>query len=766
MTKSTDSPIFIFGIRHHGPGSARSVRRALERLQPDVILIEGPPDADHLLPLIADAALQPPVALLLYVPAQPQHAVFYPFAQFSPEWQALQFATQHNIPARFMDLPQAFQLARDEGRGMKDEKPTEPLAENQHSTISNQQSAIPIDPLYYLAQAAGYDDGERWWEDMVEQRRDDADLFAAILEAMTAVREQFGEPREPIEPLREAHMRQTIRAAQREGYQRIAVICGAWHTPSLANMPPAKDDVALLKGLPKVKVEATWIPWTHQRLSYFTGYGAGIESPGWYQHVWQWGDRPSEVTTRWLAKVGRLLREADLDASAAHLIEAVRLAEALAALRQRPRPGLSELNEAVLTVLCFGQDAPLRLIHNKLIVGEVLGQVPASAPVPPLQRDLEREQKRLRLAPEAVERILDLDLRQPLDLERSHLLQRLRLLNIPWGTLQRTGNTKGTFHELWKLQWQPELIVRTIEAGVWGNTLLDATTAFSIDTAQHAEDLPALTKLVENVLLADLPDAIEPVMTRVQAQAAVASDTTHLMAALPPLANVMRYGNVRQTDVSAVGQVVDGLVARISIGLPGACASLNDEAAATMFDHLTGTHHAIGLLQNDEYSTGWYGTLNRLLDQTGVHGLIAGRCARLLFDQHQITADEAARRLSLALSIATEPAQAAAWIDGFLRGSGQLLLHDDGLWNVIDAWVTNLSPDTFKALLPLLRRTFSTFPAPERRQIGERVKEEAGSKRQEARGNSEENFDVERAEKVLPLITLLLGVNHDEARGR
>lgn len=172
------------------------------------------------------------------------------------------------------------------------------------------------------------------------------------------------------------------------------------------------------------------------------------------------------------------------------------------------------MNEAVLTVLCFGNDLPLQLIHNKLIVGEVLGQVPASAPVPPLQRDLEREQKRLRLPPEAVERGLDSDLRKPTDSDRSHLLHRLRLLNVPWGEMQRTGNTKGTFHELWKLQWELELVVRAIEAGVWGNTVLDAATAFAIDTANHAKICLRHTDSVEMALLADLPNAIDPVMAR------------------------------------------------------------------------------------------------------------------------------------------------------------------------------------------------------------------------------------------------------------
>jgi hypothetical protein len=32
----------ILGIRHHGPGSARSVVAELDRLQPAMVLIEGP----------------------------------------------------------------------------------------------------------------------------------------------------------------------------------------------------------------------------------------------------------------------------------------------------------------------------------------------------------------------------------------------------------------------------------------------------------------------------------------------------------------------------------------------------------------------------------------------------------------------------------------------------------------------------------------------------------------------------------------------------
>jgi uncharacterized membrane protein len=170
------------------------------------------------------------------------------------------------------------------------------------------------------------------------------------------------------------------------------------------------------------------------------------------------------------------------------------------------------------------------------------------------------------------------------------------LLGVSWGETQRAGG-KGTFHEIWRLRWQPEFVVALIEAGVWGNTIYEAATAFARDAADRANDLPALTNLLDQSLLADLPGAVSHVTARLQAEAAVASDVAHLMDALPPLANVQRYSDVRGTDVAMVSEVVTGLVARVCIGLPGACASLNDEAAAAMFDRVVSVNAAIGLLQ-------------------------------------------------------------------------------------------------------------------------------------------------------------------------
>src|SRR5690349_11067188 len=102
--------IKLYGIRHHGSGSARSLLKALEAYSPDILLIEGPHDALDVLNLLYDKAMKPPIALLLYAKNNPAQAAYYPFAVFSPEYQALHFAKKAGISFSFMDLPQRYML--------------------------------------------------------------------------------------------------------------------------------------------------------------------------------------------------------------------------------------------------------------------------------------------------------------------------------------------------------------------------------------------------------------------------------------------------------------------------------------------------------------------------------------------------------------------------------------------------------------------------------------------------------------------------------
>lgn len=761
-----DSPFHLFGIRHHGPGCARSLLQALETLNPDCILVEGPPEGQALLEWLRDPELVPPVALLVYDPKDAREAVFYPFAEFSPEWQALRFGLERGLPTRFFDLPVAHRLALD--------APDEPLAEDieeteaaaedpdeatETTTTDPDSEQRRDDPLDWLGRAAGYSDGESWWNHLVEERGDGLHLFAAIREAMTLVREESGDDhwtahRREHEARREAHMRRMMRQARKEGFERIAVVCGAWHVPALAELPSAAADNALLKSLPKRAVEATWVPWSYPHLSTASGYGAGIASPGWYEHLWH--SAPERRAIGWVARAAQLLRAEDLDCSSAHLIEAVRLADALAALRERPQPGLDELDEALRTVVCQGEEAPLRLIHRALVIGERLGRIPEQTPVVPLQRDITERQRAVRLKPEASRKTLDLDLRKPTDLARSHLLHRLSLLGIDWGEVQRTGRAvKGTFHEVWTLQWEPRHALAIIEAGRWGNSVEEAATRRVIDAAEHADTLPALCELVDRLLLADLQAAIVPVTRRLEDQAAVAGDVPQMLGAIPPLAAILRYGNVRQTDSGLVAHVLARLVPRAALALPGACTALDDEAAGAMRAAIQGADRPLRLLQDAEFEQAWSQALMSLAESATCHALIGGLAARLLFDAQQADLETTARRLSLALSLANDPAPAAAWLEGFLNRSALVLLHDPSLWALVDDWVAGLSEEHFVRVLPLVRRAFSAFAPAERRQLGERARRPASVA---PLAMADTAIDPARAERPIPLLQRLLGL--------
>jgi hypothetical protein len=204
--------IRVYGIRHHGPGSARSLLEALQANPPDVLLLEGPPEGEAALEFLRGetaAEMQPPLALLLYAKDEPRRGVYFPFTEFSPEWQALTFALARGIPVRFMDLPQGHQLALEKAREEELDKRAEEAekrAEQQAESESEEREAqarddaddedgedggdLPApavdgtdetpaladleaepedrlpplhqDPLTYLARAAGYADGERW----------------------------------------------------------------------------------------------------------------------------------------------------------------------------------------------------------------------------------------------------------------------------------------------------------------------------------------------------------------------------------------------------------------------------------------------------------------------------------------------------------------------------------------------------------------------------------------------------------------------------
>jgi hypothetical protein len=653
--------------------------------------------------MLADPEMVTPVALLTYAEDDPARATFFPFADYSPEYQAARWAVRHGIAPRFIDLPASDRLDKG-GSEIKDE-----------TAASAEEDPVSRDPIGALANAAGYDDGESWWSDVIEENPASGPVFAAVADAMTALRAESGSL-PAREAAREAHMRIEIAKTVKECDGPIAVVCGAWHVPALSERRNLAADRELLKGRPKVKIKATWAPWTAPRLARASGYGAGVVAPGWCAHLWETSNSADRGAV-WLAKVARVLRERGHFVSTASLIDAQRLGTALAALRNRPAPGFEELREAAIACLCNGERAAWDDVAAELLIGSGVGSIPAATPLAPLLEDLQRQQKATRLKPEALERALTLDLRSDSGLLRSTLLHRLNALDVPWGRLMDAGRSRGTFRENWQLRWEPEFAVRLVEHLVYGSTIAEAAGGRMIDAIGSEVELGALATLVRTAMIADLGPATEYGIAALEKKAALTSDCLTLLSALPPMADILRYGEARAGTAEHLRTLMPRIVVQAALALPYAARNL-DEAAAKLRNAILAADGAVQLAQLEaDVVTSWRDALRALLRDGQASRLVSGTAARLLYEVELLTADDVADLLSRMLSPGTPVAEAAGFFAGFFEGAGQRLIHDAQLRTAVDSWLMTLEAEAFTGNLPLFRRVFSGLDRSERRRL-------------------------------------------------
>ena len=690
------SEVHYLGIRHHGPGSARQLVKAFDEIQPQAILIEGASDQSDLIPFLGDPQMKPPVALLSYPKDKPEEVRFWPFAEFSPEYQAIRWALKHNTPVRFIDLPSSWKLAEDleeedkEKQGIKD-------------------------PIGELAKAAGYEDGESWWNEILEENPASGPIFEAIALAMETLRENE-KPKDlsRSEAAREAYMRLEINKEKKNTTGAIAVVCGAYHVPALKRKHALKDDRAAIKSSSKRKMLSTWAPWTSMRLATISGYGAGVSSPRWYKHLWTC---PKEnLSSHWLVQVARTLRENGYFIPSASIIEAERLATSLAILRNKAIPGYEELREASIACLCFGETILWEVVETNLLIGNDVGTIPENIPLSPLMEDLARQQKKARLKPEALERDLSLDLRSEPGLFKSTLLHQLNILGVPWGSLQDTGRSRGTFRENWSISWKPEFAVELIENLVYGTTINQAAGTKLIEVVQNTDSLPEIGQLILDGLTAQLMEAASKGIALLQVQAAQSSDCLSLLQTLSPLSNSVRYGEARTMNTEILCDLFDQISLQAALSLPYACHQLDQEAALNMKQTILDADSALNLIHSTESEqlNRWHKALNIMLSEEKATCLLVGVALRLLYEAEYLPSEETMVYIQKQLSPGTKITDAADFFEGFFDGAGTRLIYDNELRKAVNKWLMSLDQELFNDHLPIFRRVFSSLDTSER----------------------------------------------------
>ena len=104
--------IVLLPVRHHSPACAYHVERVIEELRPCVILVEGPDNADALIPVMVHEDTKAPFAIYYSYhdqsgrisPEKERYKCYYPFLDYSPELAAFRTGKRLGIETAFIDL--------------------------------------------------------------------------------------------------------------------------------------------------------------------------------------------------------------------------------------------------------------------------------------------------------------------------------------------------------------------------------------------------------------------------------------------------------------------------------------------------------------------------------------------------------------------------------------------------------------------------------------------------------------------------------------
>lgn len=702
MTKPKSKHV-ILGIRHHGPGSCRSVLEQLHALQPDAIALEWPDGSQDVLQHIAQEDITPPIAQIQYLKSEPQQVSLLPLAHFSPEWQVMQFAHQHQIPLYPIDLPfsQQSQLS---------DVTTSPAGTQAWARILKQ---------------TGFTSIESFWDHYFERETQSLEDFGRLSELMEEIR--ASETLSKLNATREAYMRSQLRK-HLKNHNTLVTVVGAYHSPALQELDDhsKSEDQKLMKGSRNKATITALIPFSYPRLAKASGYAAGVDAPRLYEIQFQYGPRAGE---RWIAETARLLRREGFHVSPSEAQAAVDMSRQLADLRQMNIPGQNELLQAAQATLCHGQIAPFERIREQALIGNKTGKVPEDLISSPLIQEFLKRISSLRLSkywspknPSRKTPQKELDLRKPLHQKCSAFLHLLQLMRMSWAHKgANSQRNRGSFREKWFFDWDIDHEIQLFQWGTRSRQLTDLARQLLRERWTENYPLKKLIDDLENVLLADLSGITPELIRQIDTRSATTDELLDIVPATSALFSIAAYGNVRELDQKAIGQIAEQLHEKICSLLPYQCRNLDDDLSRELFEALDQYSPFIRSQPQPSIQQPWQQALRGLILESETHPRLSAWALRQLLDMNQMPADQFRPHFRRHLSSAHQPEETAAWLEGLLSGSASLLLYHDALFSAVEQWIRDIPTDTFQAVLPVLNRTFANYNLTDRKSLWKRI---------------------------------------------
>lgn len=739
---SLDAPVLYYPVRHHSPACAFHLERVMERYRPECILVEGPENANDLIPVLVHPDTKAPIAL--YYAYRDQAGLlgqeegeecfqcYYPFVDQSPELVALRGAAAMGIPGRFIDLPYGdILLATKEAQGLRTREEKMSYANDRYLAHNQFQKRI--------CEKTGLRSFEEFWEKYFEVSgmglSDEA--FVRQMNAYCLLSRE----NTPEEGLlgdgclaREAHMALRIEEASRQ-YGRVLVVAGGFHLWGLLH----PREWTPSQTIPKEAQSVYPMRYTMQAMDVLSGYASGMPAPAFYGAVWDrlHQDRPEQswegTILDFLVKTGRRLRRAGGTISAFDEICGMSQARGLAQLRDKPAPGLYELQDAVLSSFVKGEASlsnveSLRILRE-LTTGKTVGILCEGAAVPPLVKDFEAKCKayRLKQGSAAAQQVTLSIFSDPRHRNTSRFLHQTVFLNCGFAQckkgpdLQRKKG-RNLIRESWEYRWSTGVDAALIEHAVSGSTMEEACgTELRQRMAQTSRAGEGAGLLVQGFLMGigSVSDALAEGLEALLLKDGDFASLCEACAALNTLDEwQLQYEEQGTYDYPALlRQCYTQVLHRIP-----SMNQVDDRSVHQVQEACTLLYQITGRENFAQHRPALIAAFERLVKKNPIHPALHGAVLGLLYGTEPGWKTAITRTIQGYLQgTPGMMLQSASFLQGLFYTARDLLLMDEGFLHQIDALLCALSQEDFTTLLPELRLAFSYFLPMETDRLAKRV---------------------------------------------
>ena len=714
-----------FGIRHFSPAGAYFLRQFLDEVKPSLVLIEGPADFDFLIDDIVSKNLVPPFAIMAYTKEAPIDTILYPFAEYSPEYQAILWAKENNTECHFFDLESDIILGL--------EKRDDETKDGEIISETNPKKSIETDM-------------EGFWERTLEQSEDMHAYRAGSALFGGSIRKDTNADDKSFirDTVRESFMKRKIKEYIEKGFdtEKIVAITGAFHTSAIESLEGAMSDKEY-KALVRRESNVTLMPYSYYRLSKRTGYGAGNAAPAYYELLWQ-GFLNGDITyheRKYLSSLAKYMREHGGIVSSAQVIEATRLARELAIIRGGSVPTLEDLKDASITCMGGGSFGEMAMGFAETDIGKKIGSVPQDAMQTSIQSDFTSKLKQLKLEKykELVATPLQLDLRENLrvkskdsaflDLNRSFFLYRLVVLGIDFAKIKRSNQDNATWAENWILQWTPEAEIQIVESVLKGDTIADAVAFVLSERLLEATKISEIAEVIEDAFNCGLPKIVEGAKRSLDEMTNGAIAMCDIADTVSKLSNMILFGDIRKLDREPLIPIVKRLCIRASLMLVGESAC-DDIAAASLAEDIQKIHNVF-MVQDFLDESLWFDKLTELSNRDDLNTKISGLATAILLDAGKIDEPTLRKEVSRRLSVGMPAELGANWFAGLSMRNHYALIGRLTLWESLSEYLDTLDEEEFRRSAVFLRRAFVEYSAKEKDMIAENLGEIWGLNAQE-----------------------------------